>query len=383
MNNMSDKLIVNATQMIGNLTGVGQVVAEISKRLALDFSPDVDFYTPLKTFSDYHDLIDGTSSVRSLSKMKGLFKYLPFKETVRKGLSSFGSCANDYDIYWEPNFIPLSRIRSKRLVTTVHDMSFHENPEWQPRDRMAYFAENFFTNIDRSDVVVSVSEFSRQRFLESQDKVREDRVKVIPNGIDHNLFKVYDAESVSKFKIRYDLPDSFFLFVGTMEPRKNLLHLLTAYGELPDDIKNDFPLVLAGDVGWKNKKIFSSMERLKGHVQWLGYLNDRIDLAMLYNAATIFVYPSLYEGFGIPPLEAMACGTPVCLSSIPVFHEVFGDAAAIYFDPSKPTELTYSLERLIQDNSLRGKLILRGLALSKRYSWDNSYAEYVSLFEAL
>jgi glycosyltransferase involved in cell wall biosynthesis len=242
--------------------------------------------------------------------------------------------------------------------------------------------KNFFKKIDRSDIVVTVSAFSKDKFLEAQTQVAEDRVHVVYNGIDHELFKVYDKDVVSGFKREMGLPGSFLLFVGTMEPRKNLQLLLSAYGAMSETFKEEFPLILVGDVGWKNKTIFNDMENQKGYVKWLGYLEKREDLALLYNAASVFIYPSLYEGFGIPPLEAMACGTPVCLSSIPVFHEVFGNDSAVYADPFDPESLRDALERLFVDTPLRESLSRHGLELAKRYTWDDTYSRYADLFSA-
>lgn len=380
MQDCSRKIMINATSILGNLTGVGQVTSEIARRLVNNPRFDIDFYTPLKVFPDLVSIGQRTPASVALRSLKKVFRKLPFKEALRRRYLSLGLTDEGYDTYWEPNFVPLDQIQANRIITTVHDMSFHENPSWHPKDRVAFMEKNFFKNIDRSDVVVTVSEFSKQQFLEAQSQVREDRIQVIYNGIDHDLFKVYIEESISHFKKQMSLPDSFVLYVGTMEPRKNLNLLLSAYGAMPEIIKEEFPLILAGDIGWKNKKIFSVIESQRKHVRWLGYLKDRKDLALLYNAATVFAYPSLYEGFGIPPLEAMACGTPCCLSSIPVFHEVFADDAAVYSDPHDPDSLRASLERLLADSSSRGRLSLNGIELSRRYTWDNTHEQYASLF---
>jgi glycosyltransferase involved in cell wall biosynthesis len=364
------------------MTGVGQVASAVSSRLANNPELDIDYYTPLRVFPDLASLEQMTPAVWALRTLKKAFRHLPFKEALRRKYVGLGLPDNGYDVYWEPNFIPVDQIQARKIVTTVHDMSFHENPSWHPRDRVAFMEKNFFKKIDRSDIVVTVSAFSKDKFLEAQTQVAEDRVHVVYNGIDHELFKVYDKDVVSGFKREMGLPGSFLLFVGTMEPRKNLQLLLSAYGAMSETFKEEFPLILVGDVGWKNKTIFNDMENQKGYVKWLGYLEKREDLALLYNAASVFIYPSLYEGFGIPPLEAMACGTPVCLSSIPVFHEVFGNDSAVYADPFDPESLRDALERLFVDTPLRESLSRHGLELAKRYTWDDTYSRYADLFSA-
>ncbi len=377
------QLVVNAVPLLGNLTGVGQVTAEISKRLSLSTEFSVGFYTPFKTFSELDQIEFPNLKMRAVRKAKKLFRQLPFKDALRNISSRIGAEGPLCDLYWEPNFIPIDAVSARRTVTTVHDMSFHEHPEWHPRDRVGFFARNFFSRIGRSDVVVTVSQFSRDCFLASQTDVSADRVRVIPCGINHDCFRVMDAAEVAAFRQRLGLPESFVLFVGSIEPRKNLQTLLAAYERFSPDRRNAFPLVLVGDTGWRNKEIHQRIKKLGRGVRTVGYVQGAEDLALMYNAATVFVYPSLYEGFGIPPLEAMACGTPVCISSIPVFREVYGAEAAAYADPRCPESLADALIRLLDDAQRRERLIGSGLELARRFSWDRVYEQYARVFKEL
>lgn len=383
MQGLNRGVIVNATPLLSNLTGVGHVTSEISKRLSLSDEFNVEFYTPFKTVTDLDQIEFPNLQMRAVRKVKKLFRQLPFKNTLRKFSSRIGAEGPCYDLYWEPNFIPNDAISARRIVTTVHDMSFHEHPEWHPQDRVEFFSTNFFRNIGRSDIVVTVSEFSRQGFLESQSDIPADRVRVIPCGINHDRFRIIEPERVAEFKSHHNLPDSFVLFVGSIEPRKNLASLLTAYERLSPGRREACPLVLVGDVGWENKEIHQRIVKLGRAVRTFGYLKNAEDLALMYNAAEVFVYPSLYEGFGIPPLEAMACGTPVCLSSIPVFHEVYGQESACYSDPHDPDSLAASLARLLDDESYRTQRTQQGLQLAQRYTWDHAYKQYADLFKEL
>ena len=377
------QIVVNATPLLGNLTGVGQVTSEISRRLGLSEAFETDYFTPLKTFSSCEDVRQKSLSLFCLRATKAVFRRLPFKEALRDISSQWGHSADAYDLYWEPNFIPHDAITARRVVTTVHDLSSVEHPEWHPADRVDFFAQNFFKKIDRSDRVVTVSKFTRERFLESHAGISEDRVQVIPCGINHDVFRVLDAEDVLAFRQRFRLPDLFVLFVGSIEPRKNLERLLSAYDQLSPERRESCPLVLVGDVGWENKKIHQRIKRLGRSVRTFGYLKNPHDLARMLNAATIFVYPSLYEGFGIPPLEAMACGTPVCLSSISVFHEVYGRESAVYIDPNDPESIADGLVRLLDNESLRHGQIQLGLEIAKQYTWDRVSGQYMDLFKEL
>lgn len=380
---------MNTIPLLGNLTGVGQVTAEISGRLDRDGDFDARFYTPARTFSEFK--LIGKPGPHPHPHLfvqrvaKGVFRRLPFKEHLRAAYSRMTPPQEvaPYDLYWEPNFIPIAAIAAKRVVTTVHDMSSIEHPEWHPADRVRFFSENFFRNIGRSDVVVTVSQFSRERFLESQADISADRVRVIPCGINHECFRVIDPVQVAAFRQHHGLPDSFVLFVGSIEPRKNLETLLAAYERLPAGQQEASPLVLVGDAGWKNKEIHKRIVGLGRAVRTFGYLKNAHDLALMYNAATVFVYPSLYEGFGIPPLEAMACGTPVCLSSIPVFHEIYGQESACYADPHDPDSLADGLLRLLDNEPYREQLIRQGLQLAQHYTWDRAYGQYAELFREL
>lgn len=379
--NPDPQVVVNATPLLGNLTGVGHVTAEIAGRADAEF--DVDYFTALKTFCSYDEIRSRSLQLFCLRMIKAGFRRLPFRQALRDVSAQIGHSGTLYDLYWEPNFIPLESIQARRVITTVHDMSFHEHPEWHPKDRVAFFSKNFFEHIGRSDVVVTVSQFSRERFLESQSEVGGDRVCVIPCGINHDVFRVLPREQVDEFKKRYGLPDHFVLFVGSIEPRKNLITLLNAYEQLPREQREACPLVLVGGSGWNNRNIHERIVKIGRGVRTFGYLKSQDDLALMVNAATVFAYPSLYEGFGIPPLEAMACGTPVCLSSIPVFHEVYGEDSACYADPQDAESISAALSRLIEDEDYCSQLVQQGFQVAQRYTWDRAYEGYAELFRSL
>nr|WP_256502708.1 glycosyltransferase family 1 protein [Desulfuromonas sp. KJ2020] len=177
---------------------------------------------------------------------------------------------------------------------------------------------------------------------------------------------------------RLHLPSRFVLFVGSIEPRKNLLRLLQAYQLLSDRLRREVKLVLAGFRGWENREVMAILKKLEGDVHYLGYVTEQ-DLAALYNLADLFVYPSLYEGFGLPPLEAMACGCPVLVSRIASLPEVCGEAAA-YLDPENVEEMTAELTRLLEDGTARGQLATKGLERAQLFSWERSAREHLAVF---
>jgi len=373
-------VIVNATPLLSNRTGVGQVIYEVCNRL-LPYGVTPDLYTPLKTFpslSAIDDLSPGFSMVMALKKRcTSLLVKNAFRSLYSRSLCSETTL---YDLYWEPNYVPLAGIRAKKTVVTVYDLSVQDHPEWHPADRVRFHEQNFFQNIGRANIVTTISEFSRQRFLESQSEIPPERVRVIPCAVDRAVFRPFEHDAVEAFRKKHRLPEMFLLFVGTFEPRKNLIHLLDAYERLPASLQKRYPLVLAGDSGWENRDIEKRVASLGCAVRKIGYMKSRLDLALLYNAASLFVFPSLYEGFGIPPLEAMACGTPVCLSSIPVFREVYGNENICYGDPLDAQLFADSIYEVLADLQYQKRLIRRGFELADFYSWEQTVDGYFSVF---
>ena len=192
------------------------------------------------------------------------------------------------------------------------------------------------------------------------------------HGIDHSLF--YPRKNKN-------LEQKFILAVGSIEPRKNLKNLLLAYASLPLHVKETYHLILVGAGGWENEDIMLLIKQQHSFVTYSGYVNDET-LAQLYNDATLFVYPSFYEGFGIPPLEAMACGTPVISSNASSLPEVCADAA-FYINPYDVLSMKDAISTLLNDESLRKAFIDKGLKHSQAFTWQKSAKAHSDLFEKL
>jgi len=381
------RVVVNARPLLGNLTGVGQVTAAISRELeACD-----DFNLTFATAHGSYDAIDAIGSPAPENWFKKIahpiLHRVPYIDQIKRILRGpqrkLGPSEEAYDLYWEPNFIPLDTIAARQVVTTVHDMSWSEHPEWHPRERTLYFKENFSRNIHRSDVIVAVSQFTRDRFLEAHPEIHADRLRVIPCGVDRSVFRDREGEAVERLRAHYELPQEFILCVGSLEPRKNLLRLLDAFSLLPKRIREAYPLVLVGDDGWKNAELRKRVETMGREVRAIPYISASAELALMYNAASVFVYPSVYEGFGIPPLEAMACGTPVCLSDIPVFREIYPPETGRFVDPLNPESIAAGLADLLEDTEARDQMRHAGTDLVQRHLWSHSGESYAHLFREL
>ncbi|NLD73887.1 MAG: glycosyltransferase family 4 protein [Chloroflexi bacterium] len=255
------------------------------------------------------------------------------------------------------------------LVVSVHDLSFFRYPElFRPMNR--HYLQPFTRmSTRRARLVLASSESTRRDVLEILG-VPPNRVSVVPLGVDDTLQPVADPDVLAAFRRRRNLPERMILYLGTLEPRKNLPTLLTAYAHLAGRAGFRHTLVVAGGRGWYYDEIDAVAERLglRDRVLFPGYVPDD-ELALWYSVADLFVYPSRYEGFGLPPLEAMACGTPVVTSDASSLPEVVGDAG-LTVPAEDAAALAEAMERLLEDAELRAALRERGLARARAYSWQ-------------
>ncbi len=359
------RVIINSIPLTGKLTGVGNYLYNIASELRA-LSPDTDYSYFYGNFSKKLRCGD---DMAAHSAIKYLLKKIPMISTFANNakIKISGLHLNPFDIYFEPNFIPLD-IRAKKTLVTVHDFSFHLHPEWHPRERVRYFKKYFFKRVRKADVIIFPSEYIRGEAEEILKDV-DARVVVIPHGYGRNFTPNGDKPADKS---------GYVLFVGTIEPRKNLLNLLRAYLILPRRLKEHFDLLLVGFKGWGNDEVMRLIGKLKGHVRYLGYV-DNEELSRLYRGASCFVYPSLYEGFGIPPLEAMASGCPTVVSNVASLPEVCGDAVR-YVDPDSPESIAEGIEEVLTDEELRMSLIEKGIQRAGRFSWERSANEHLRFF---
>ena len=366
------KIVINAIPLLSPLTGVGNYALNLIRefqRLRADF--DYTFYYGY--FSKRLKYYPNDSKVFYFAKE--LTKRIPlissYGRSVKNTVAFFHS--KKYDLYFEPNFIPL-KMRAKKTVATVYDFSFHHHPEWHPKERIRDFSKHFFNRIKEADCIITISKYVEKEGLEIL-RNKNCRIVTIYPGF-NDIFK---ANEDGKIKARTS--ENYILFVGSIEPRKNLVSLLKAYVLLPEYMKKNFKLLLVGFKGWENKEILELLNKLKGAVNYLGYV-DNEELAELYRKASCFVYPSFYEGFGLPPLEAMACGCPVIVSNVSSLPEVCGDAAH-YVDPSSAESIAEGMHKILDDESLRQSMIQRGLERARLFSWEKSAAEHLKLFDEI
>jgi glycosyltransferase involved in cell wall biosynthesis len=275
------------------------------------------------------------------------------------------------NLFHEPHYVlpPLTPVRS---VVTIHDCIHLMFPQYLP-NRIAYgYARTFlWAATRRATRILTVSEASKrdiQRFFH----VAPETIDVIYNGIDERFSEPPAEEEIQRVRERYQLTDPFVLYAGNIKPHKNLERLIEAFFRLRQSGHAEVKLLIIGDEISKYATLRRAVHRLKlhKHVRFFGFVPDQT-LAVLYRLASVFVFPSLYEGFGLPPLEAMASGTPVVTSNVSSLPEVAGDAAVLV-DPYDPEEIAGAMHRVLTDTALRAALVARGLARARQFSWERS-----------
>jgi glycosyltransferase involved in cell wall biosynthesis len=264
-------------------------------------------------------------------------------------------------------------------VVTVYDLSFVHYPAAFPAARRTYLRLLAQLSCRRAGRVIAISESTR-RDLVKQWGLPASKITVAYPGVGER-FQPLPADQVAAFRARRKLPETFILHVGTLQPRKNLVRLIQAYRQLQTDVK----LVLVGGKGWLYQEILDEIERLnlQNDVIMPGYVPVD-ELPLWYNAAVALAYPSLYEGFGFPVVEAMACGTPVVTSNVSSMPEAAGTGdkrAALLIDPHDTGALVDALDRILVDRALREELQNKGLKQSARFTWQQTAAATVAAYQ--
>ncbi len=265
------------------------------------------------------------------------------------------------------------------MVTTVHDCSFQLFPQTFTRRDGAWLRTLVPRTARRAGAVVGVSETTRQDLIRLY-RLRPDRVFAAPNGI-AEVYRPAPPERVAEVRARYGLPTDYLLSVGVLQPRKNLLGLVNALAEAKRRHGLTTPLAVVGKKGWLYQQIFEVVKalRLGDQVIFCGYVPDE-DLPALYTGAALTLYPSLYEGFGLPPLESMACGTPAVVSTTPALVEVTGDAAP-HLPPTDAVAWADMIVRLLGDPAERAKLAELGRARAAEFTWSRSAEIHLTAYQ--
>jgi alpha-1,3-rhamnosyl/mannosyltransferase len=273
-----------------------------------------------------------------------------------------------FDLYHEPNLVPFAT--ALPTVVTVHDLSVILYPHWHPADRVKRYEQAFSRGIAAAAHILVDSEAVRQETIRHLG-LAPSRVTTVLMGVG-SQFRLQSPAEIATVRERLALPPRYLLYVGTVEPRKNLTTLLRAFCDLPAELRSQCPLILGGAWGWKSepeRELFESEARHRG-VRYLGYVADE-DLPALYAGALALMYPSHYEGFGLPPVEAMACGSVAIASTADAVREVVG-SHAIQIEPGDLEGWRQAMRSAIADPDYLAPYRRGGVAYAARFSWEQA-----------
>jgi glycosyltransferase involved in cell wall biosynthesis len=286
------------------------------------------------------------------------------------------------DVYHAPHYVLPAGVRC-RAVVTIHDCIHLMFPQYLPnKAAYAYARASMWAAARRSACILTVSEASKRDILHFFD-VPPEKIVVVYNAIDEHFWQTPREEDVARVRERYQLDHEFVLYVGNIKPHKNLVRLIEAFAEFRRQGFDSVKLLIIGDEISKLPALRRAVHRhkLHKHVRFLGYLPDQT-LAILYRLASVFVFPSLYEGFGLPPLEAMASGTPVVTSNVSSLPEVAGDAAVLV-DPYDVDSIVDGLRRVVADRTLADELRRKGLERAREFSWARSVEKTRQVYQEI
>ncbi len=285
---------------------------------------------------------------------------------------------NPPDILFVPaHTIPVIRRPKLKTIVTVHDLGAEFLAEYHQFPQKLYLNWSTEFVAKHATHLIAVSE-STKRDLIKKMKVDSKKITVIHEAVDHEVFFEREFKEVEQVKKELGITRPYLVFVGTIQPRKNLLKLIEAFSKLEN---KNLDLVLAGKPGWLFEEIYSAPKKYKveNRVKFVGYVKDE-QLPALYSGAEMFVFPSLYEGFGLPLLEAMSCGTPILTSNTSCLPEVTGGNAE-FVNPNKTSEIVKGIEKLLKDKLLAKKLSESGRQWAKNFTWERTAKETIKVFE--
>jgi glycosyltransferase involved in cell wall biosynthesis len=275
-------------------------------------------------------------------------------------------------VYLFTNFSRFPLLRAKS-ATIIYDITFEAVPQFVDANNRKFLSAMVKKSVQKSDVIITISEHAKSEIVNFY-KVPASKIVIAYPGVDRSVYYKRSEREVAAIQYQYGLPKNYVLFVGNIEPRKNIGGLIDAYVKLPLELCKKHPLILIGASGWLTEEIFEKIEsaQKKGYpiVRPKEYVTDK-DMPAVYSGASLLVYPSHYEGFGIPPVEAMACGVPVISADNSSLPEAVGDAALLV-KSSDTSSITNAMSKLLSQASLRNELIKKGYEQVKKFSWDFS-----------
>jgi len=367
------KILIDASRAVIENAGIARYTRNICANLAAqDKNNQYDF---LVTFARLDK--EKIRQINNLSKYgKVIVRRIPgnFKEFLwqkKWAKIFFNHWYKNYDLFFAPSFLELPQFIDIPAILTIHDLTTFRFPEQRGQEVSQRLSRVAQSACQKATQVIAISE-----------QTKNDLIKFCQ--IPKSKISVILLAAESKFHHKKLPKENFILSVGTLEPRKNVPTLIKAYALLPEKVQKKYQLKIVGGAGWNESNIFITIKKLKtkGQVDFLGYVSDK-KLIQLYNQASVFVYPSIFEGFGLPVLEAMQCGAPVittCVSSLP---EV-GGMAVKYLDKSGDSQkLSQLIKNMLASQKLQQQMSQAGIAQAKKFSWQKTASKTIAILDLL
>jgi alpha-1,3-rhamnosyl/mannosyltransferase len=376
------RVIFNVDAITAPLTGIGRYALELARGLAQH-----DEIEDLRLYSAYRWVDDPAHALAANRTIAAIRRSVPFKsqalelyQQIRGGLFRLHTRRMKGFLLHTPNYVLMPF--DGPALTTVHDLSWLSYPDAHPVERVRFLDKHLPASLAQASLVLTDSEFIAAE-IAARFAVPRAKIRAIPLGVDA-AYRPRTAEEILATLAKHGLEHSaYLLVVATQEPRKNLARLARAYAALPTATKARHPLVIVGARGWLNRELEATIAPLEasGIVRRLGYVAED-ELPQIYAGAHAFAFPSLYEGFGLPVLEAMASGVPVLTSNVSSLPEVAGDAA-LMVDPNDEDSLRDGLARVLDDSTWRTHASARGIARSRDYPWSRCVEATIDAYRAV
>jgi len=373
-------LAFNATALLSPLTGIGQYSYHLASGLMAQKGLELGYFYGAFWDKELHNTPSGAIA----ASLPWLRRYVPYSYELRRWVQNsrfkHGCKRQRFDLYHEPNILALDF--DGPTVITVHDLSWIRHPEAHPVERVRAMHRYFERGLAQASALITDSEFVKQELIDVFGLAPE-LISPIALGVEPQFKPMLPTQTLHVLRRHQLMHGSYFLAVGTLEPRKNLALALRAYLQLPTAIRARNPLVVIGMKGWKTSALEHAIAPLvcSGQVRKLGYL-ARADLAVLMAGALALVYPSIYEGFGLPPLEAMACATPAICANTSSLPEVVGQSGVL-IDPHDDQALASAMIRMVDDGPWRADLASHAVKRAASLSWARCVEKTMCVYRSV
>ena len=374
---------IDARFAIHNRRGIGNYALKLIQNLA-----EIDDRNEYIIYIDKED-VDNILPQKGNFRIKKIFpsNYLVWEQIIlpvhatRDGIDILHCTGNTAPIFLDKRI---------KLVSTIHDVMFlkdyfelPKSASYYQRCGRLYRKAVVPRTISHLSMVLTISEFSKKDIMNHIPQLDNNRIKVVYSAANEGFGQIDKILALQKIKNKFDIDCNYILTLGALDPRKNTEFVIKTFIELKNESNINEKLLIVGVPNWKQTKFYNIVQKsnFKKDIIFTDFISED-DLILLYNGASIFLYPSLYEGFGMPLLEAMACGTPVITSNVTSMPEIAGDAAFL-INPNNGQELKAAVMRLLNDENLRNNLITRGLKQAKEYSWLKTAKKTMAIYETL